>query len=146
MASGREYQRALELNPNYTQAHRSYAAYLSAVGKAEEAIREIHLAQDLDPLSLTLSAEIAWHLYMARDYDQAIEQALRTLELEPQNSTAQGVLGTSYAQQAKYGAACAALQAGGSCFQRITRTHWLNWATLWVSRVGRMKPKGSSNS
>jgi TolB-like protein/Flp pilus assembly protein TadD len=110
LASGREYQRALELNPNYTQAHRSYAAYLSAVGKAEEAIREIHLAQDLDPLSLTLSAEIAWHLYMARDYDRAIEQALRTLELEPQNSTAQGVLGTSYAQQAKYGAACAALQ------------------------------------
>ena len=59
---------------------------------AEEAIREIHLAQDLDPLSLTLSAEIAWHLYMARDYDRAIEQALRTLELEPQNSTAQGVV------------------------------------------------------
>jgi len=109
-ASGREYRRALELNPNYSQAHRSYAAYLSAVGKPQEALIEIQRAQELDPLSLAISMEIAWHLYMSRDYDRAIEQALRTLELEPQNSAAQGILGTSYEQKGMYTEACAALR------------------------------------
>ena len=39
-ASQLEYKRPLELNPNYATGHRMYAAFLAAVGRAEEAMRE----------------------------------------------------------------------------------------------------------
>lgn len=135
-ASGREYRRALELNPHYTQAHRSYAAYLSALGNAAEAMHEIQLAQDLDPLSLTLSMEISWHLYMARDYDRAIAQALRTLDLEPRNSTAQGILGSSYEQQGNYEAACSVLEQAVAASQNHTYP-LAQWGHS-LARAGRM--------
>ncbi len=80
-ASEREYKRAIELDPNYATAHRMYAAFLAAVGRADEAMRESRLALQLDPFSLVISMEIAWNCYMARDYRRAAEEALRTIEL-----------------------------------------------------------------
>ena len=39
-AAEREFQKAIELNPNYANAHHWYADYLSAVGRHQEAITE----------------------------------------------------------------------------------------------------------
>jgi TolB-like protein/Flp pilus assembly protein TadD len=117
-ASERAYLRALELNPNYTVAHRGYAAYLSALGKAEQAMRQIRRAHELDPLSLTINMELAWNLYMAREYDQSIEQALRTLELDPEFHPTQHILGMAYEQRGKYAQACAAFQRAAAGAQQ----------------------------
>jgi Tfp pilus assembly protein PilF len=95
-AAEREYKRAIELNPNYATGHRMYAAFLAAVGRAEEAMRESHVALELDPFSLVISMEIAWNCYVAGDYGRAAEEALRTLELEPQFPAAQSTLGMAY--------------------------------------------------
>jgi TolB-like protein len=92
------YLRALELNPNYADGHRSYAAHLSALERPEEAIREIRTAQELDPLSLVINMEIAWNLYIARDFRGALEQAWKTLVLEPKFAAAQHTLGLAYEQ------------------------------------------------
>jgi|SRR5579859_5698484 len=109
-ASEREYKRAIELNQNYATAHRMYAAFLAAVGRADEAMRESRLALELDPFSLVISMEIAWNCCMARDYKRAAEEALRTLELEPQFPAAHSALGMAYEQEGRFDEAIAALE------------------------------------
>ena len=51
----KEYQRAIQLNPNYATAHQWYAECLSMLGRHTEAIAEIKRAQELDPLSLIIN-------------------------------------------------------------------------------------------
>jgi len=109
-ASEREYKRAIELNPNYATGHRMYAAFLAAVGRPHEAMHESRLALELDPFSLVISMEIAWNCYMARDYRRAAEEALRTLELEPQFPAAHSTLGIAYEQEGRYDEAIAAIE------------------------------------
>jgi tetratricopeptide (TPR) repeat protein len=92
------YLKALELNPNYADGHHWYAAHLSAMGRPEEAIREIRSAQELDPLSLVINMEVAWNLYMARDFKGALEQSWKTLVLEPKFAAAQHTLGLACEQ------------------------------------------------
>jgi len=50
-AAEQNYQRALELNPNYSTTHHYYAEHLSVLGKHEEARVYIDRAIELDPLS-----------------------------------------------------------------------------------------------
>ncbi len=92
------YLKALDLNPNYADGHHWYAAHLSAMGRPEEAIREIRSAQELDPLSLVINMEVAWNLYMARDFRGALEQSWKTLVLEPKFAAAQHTLGLACEQ------------------------------------------------
>jgi len=82
-AEEREYRRAIELNPNYATAHQWYATLLAALGREEEAAREIRIAQDLDPLSAAIGVTAGSLLCLRRDYDGAIRQLHRTLELDP---------------------------------------------------------------
>ncbi|MGA2746887.1 MAG: winged helix-turn-helix domain-containing protein [Candidatus Sulfotelmatobacter sp.] len=92
------YRRALELNTNDPHAHRLYADYLSTMGRSEEALREIRAAQELDPLSLVINMEMAWILYIARDFQESAEQSWKTLAMEPRFAPAQNTLGLAYQQ------------------------------------------------
>jgi DNA-binding winged helix-turn-helix (wHTH) protein/TolB-like protein/predicted Zn-dependent protease len=97
----RELQRAIELNPNYSTAHELYAYYLIATGRVEEGIAQGRRAQTLDPLSLVISDDIASGLYYARRYDEAIEQARKTIELDQKFSGGHFWLGLLYAQKGR---------------------------------------------
>jgi len=97
--SEREFQRALELNPNYATAHHWYHEHLTAMGRFEEQIAEILHAEELDPLSLIINTDVGWGLYYARKYEQAIEQLRRTLELDSNFAVAHLMLGMAHAQQ-----------------------------------------------
>lgn len=92
------YRAALSLKPNDAHARRMYASLLSAMERHPEAIQEIRKAQQLDPLSLAINAEAAWGLYMARDFQGAVDQAWRTLAMEPRYAPAQHALGLAYQQ------------------------------------------------
>jgi len=83
LTSEREYKRAIELNPNYATAHHWYAEYLAAVGRSDESLIEINRAHELDPLSLILNTDMGKLLYFGRNYDKAIEQLIKTLEMDP---------------------------------------------------------------
>jgi len=109
-ASEREFKRALELDPNYANGHRMYASLLAAVGRAEESRRETRLGLELDPFSLPIRVEAGYNAYMSDDYERALEEALRTLELEPQFAPAQSVLGQAYEQLGRYDEAIEALE------------------------------------
>ena len=90
--SEKEFKLALELNPNYATAHHWYSQWFLSMGKLEEALRMISRAarvgsgfsgntqgQRIDP-------------YYSRQYDDAIEMARRTLELDPNYAAAHRLL------------------------------------------------------
>jgi len=82
-AAEHEYLRAIELKPNYATAHHWYGMFLAAMSRSDEAMREIKLAKELDPLSLIIQANIGTIEYFARHYDEAIEQEQKVLKADP---------------------------------------------------------------
>jgi TolB-like protein/Flp pilus assembly protein TadD len=80
----REFERAIELNPNYPTAHQWYgSSCLASLGRFDEAIAQVKRAIELDPLSLVINTDVGDAYYHARRYDQAIEQMRKTLEMDP---------------------------------------------------------------
>jgi serine/threonine-protein kinase len=106
----KEYQRAIELNPNYANAHHFYALYLAIRGRFDEGIAEIKRAQELEPFSLFIHANAAALLYGARRYDEAINQAKSVLETNPNFDHARSVLGVCYLQKGMHDQAIAEFQ------------------------------------
>jgi tetratricopeptide (TPR) repeat protein len=74
-AAEREFQRAIALNPNSASAHHWYALLLSYLGRRIEAIEHIQRAERLDPLAPQIAIDRSWVLFLAREYDRAVEQA-----------------------------------------------------------------------
>ncbi len=106
----REYQRAIELNPNYANARHFYALYLTMRGRFDEAHAEINRAQELEPSSLFIHANAGHILYQARRYDEAVNQLKRVLEMNPGIDLARNLLGVAYLQKGMYEQAIAELQ------------------------------------
>jgi TolB-like protein/Tfp pilus assembly protein PilF len=76
------FVRALQLNPGYASAHQCYAEFLSAMGRTEESRAEYEIARRLDPLSAAIGSNIAGSLFMAREYDRALEEYRAALQLD----------------------------------------------------------------
>jgi TolB-like protein/DNA-binding winged helix-turn-helix (wHTH) protein/Tfp pilus assembly protein PilF len=110
-AAETEFLRAIALNPSYVTAHHWYAYCLVAQARIEEALAEIRLAQELDPLSLIVNTDVAEMLYYARRNDEAIEQARKTLEIDPSFLLAQRVLGLAYEEKKMYAESIATFEA-----------------------------------
>ena len=106
----REFKRAIKLTPNYATAHDWYSAYLMAVGKTDEALAEIKYAQELDPLSPIISTGLARQFYYARQPENAIQECLKVLDMEPRFAPAHWFLGQAYEQLGKYDEALSQLQ------------------------------------
>ena len=107
-ASG--FQRSIELNPSYATAYQRYSLYLMAMGRTNESLAQMIRARDLDPLSVSMNFSLGWRLYMARNYDQAIEQLQNTLEMDPNFALPRMVLGQAYEQKNAYSQALSELQ------------------------------------
>jgi len=112
-----DYRRAIR-NPSYAVARHWYAEHLSAMGRPEEAIREIETARQLDPLSVSINAFVGYIYYRARRYDTAERTLKRTIELNPDMPITRWFLGLVYVQQAEMEHAvrefAAAVQLSGS--------------------------------
>ena len=77
------FVKALDLNPNYASAYQWRGEALMQVGRNAESLTEIRRAVELDPLSAVINSDYAYLLIMDRQYDAAIEQSKRVLELDP---------------------------------------------------------------
>ncbi len=77
------FQRAIALNPSYAEAHHWYSHLLTDTGRAAQSLIESKLALEFDPLSLIVQTHLGWHYDRARQYDLAIEQQRKTLEMDP---------------------------------------------------------------
>jgi serine/threonine protein kinase/Flp pilus assembly protein TadD len=109
-AAEREFQRAIELNPNYAGSHQGYGIALAQMGRLSEAIAEEKRALQLDPLSLLINGSVGVTLYEARQYDQAIEQEQKTLELDANYLVARMGLGLAYIQKSMHQESIAELE------------------------------------
>ncbi len=111
-ASGKEYLRAIELNPSYATAHQWYASHWLVMGRNDEALAEIRKAQSLDPLSLIISADLADFLVIAHAYDESIRESRKAIELDPSFALAHDQLGQAYLQKHMNEEAIAELEKG----------------------------------
>jgi len=98
-SAGKEFRRAIELNPGYATAHHWYAWHLSLLGRYDEAIAEMRKAENLDPLSLIINADLAELLVLAHSYDESIRQSRKTIEMDPNFALAHNQLAQAYLQK-----------------------------------------------
>jgi tetratricopeptide (TPR) repeat protein len=104
----KEFKLAIQIDPDYATAHQWYSVYLVYLGRYTEAIAEARRAYALDPISPATSGELAAVYYRARQYDQAIAQCQKMLDLDPQAYVRlRGVLEHVYEQLGWYDKAVA---------------------------------------
>jgi TolB-like protein/DNA-binding winged helix-turn-helix (wHTH) protein/Flp pilus assembly protein TadD len=109
-SGGKEFRRAIELNPGYATAHHWYAWHLSLLGRYDEAVAEMRKAENLDPLSLIINADLAELLLLAHSYDESIQQSRKTIEMDPNFALAHNQLGQAYLQKQMHDEAVGELQ------------------------------------
>jgi TolB-like protein/DNA-binding winged helix-turn-helix (wHTH) protein len=81
-AAEREFRAAITLDPNAAEGHHGLGMYQAAMGRTSEALATMRHARDLDPLSLHLNHKLCAILYWAREYDAAVAQCRKTIELD----------------------------------------------------------------
>ena len=108
--AGREFHRAIELNPNYATAHHWYAEHLMWRGRFDEALRESERARQLDPLSLIIATDNGAILLYSRQYDRALEKLHAVHELDPSFPRADGLIVRAYEEKGMFADALAELE------------------------------------
>ena len=102
-----EFQRALSLSPNDPQALQWYGMFLAVQGRNREAIELVRKAMIVDPLSIVINADLGLCYYYARDYERALEQYTKTLELDKRFSLTHNWMGLALVQMKRYDEAIA---------------------------------------
>jgi TolB-like protein len=105
------FKRALELDPNLSITHYRYAwTFLSPIGRHDEAIAEMKIAMEKEPLYLIQGANYAGVLMYARRFDEAVVQAKKTYDLDPNFVGSINWLGHTYAAKGMYSEALATVE------------------------------------
>jgi TolB-like protein/Tfp pilus assembly protein PilF len=110
---GKEFKRALELNPNSAPVRWAYSNYLERMGHVVEGIAESKLALQLDPVSSRAFMNSAFSYYFARQYDQALAQMQRASALQHSPAEIGFPLGVIYVEKNIYGEAIQKFQGLG---------------------------------
>src|SRR5580765_8730784 len=120
----REFQRAISLNPRYATAHHWYAmSCLAPLGRLDEALDEILLAQSLDPVSSIVARDVAMMHYYRRDFETALDQCDHTIELNPHFAPAYWMLGVIQEQRKDFDESAAAFQRAVHLSPQTPRMH-----------------------
>jgi tetratricopeptide (TPR) repeat protein len=112
----KEFGRALELTPSNGNALHWRSHLFLALGRFDESARDSMRALDTDPASVMLNIHLGEHYHLARQYDLAIEQHRRTLELNPNHPNVRPLLAVVYEQKGMYAEAIAELEKAESFF------------------------------
>lgn len=109
------YRRALDLNPGYAPAHHWFACdFLTILGRLDEAMREIEIAQALDPLSPIIAEGKAFVLVLQRRHDEAIAHLREILRAEPSFYKGHTGIGRALIQLGRYDEAIVNLERGAA--------------------------------
>ena len=109
-AAETEYQRAIKLDPGYATAHQWYSWHLMMMGQHSQGILELMKAENLDPLSLIISADMADALCVAHRYEEAVQKSKKTLEMDPNFAVGHYELGQALEQKNLHDEAIAEFQ------------------------------------
>ena len=100
--AGREFQRALELNPNNTAFYYAYAEYLAALGRYDDAVAATRRRFKLDPLSTESYSMMAWADCLKRDYEHQLAAGEKALQIDPNDLGGIWNVATAHLFQGKY--------------------------------------------
>ncbi|MFL6254830.1 MAG: tetratricopeptide repeat protein, partial [Pyrinomonadaceae bacterium] len=114
-----DFQRSIELKPQYATAHHWYGESLAAHGRFDESLAALERAQRLDPLSLPIITDLAQTLFFARRFDECEARLRETFELDQRFVRAHIIRGAALEQLGAYKQAANALEraaelSGGS--------------------------------
>jgi len=130
----REFQRAIALNPRYPTAHHWFAmSCLAPMGRLDEALNEMLVAQSLDPVSSIIVRDVAVIHFYRRDFDAALDQCDHTIELNPHFSLAYLTLGLIQEQRQDFDESAAAFQRAIALSPHTPRMHAALARTLALS-------------
>jgi TolB-like protein/Tfp pilus assembly protein PilF len=106
----RQFLRAIELHAGYDTAHFYYANLLAARGRFDQAVAAADQSLALDPMSANTRQNRLFVFYLARRYDEARDQSLETLDMDPGYTGLYYSLGLIYERQGKYDRAIEAFE------------------------------------
>jgi len=98
-AAERSLRRALDINPDHTEALLHYGSLMEALGKLEEGLRFKQQALARDPRSPIVLVQIAWSYWHQRKYDDALAWAKKALDIDPRHLIAGEFLAGAYWKQ-----------------------------------------------
>lgn len=99
------FRRAVELRPSYSTGHHWFGLFLAMNGRTDEALAHLSKAGELDPLSLSISTDLAFAYYLSNQTGKAIEQLNKTLKQDPDFANAHNLLGMNYVAEKRFDAA-----------------------------------------
>ena len=134
----REFQRAIALDPRYATAHHWYAtSCLMPLGRLDEALDQLRIAQSIDPVSSIVARDLAVVHFYRRDFEGALDQCDHTIELNPHFAPAYWILGVIQEHRREFDESIAALQRAMQLAPRASRMHGALGRTLALA--GRKK-------
>jgi len=104
------------------------------VKRFDEAIAEIKRAEELDPLSRIIGANLGEMFVYARHYDEAIAQYKRVLVREPNFASAHRRLGWAYGLKGMYAEAIAEERAA---LELNSESSTKGYLALWLAKSGK---------
>jgi tetratricopeptide (TPR) repeat protein len=113
--SEKEFKLGIQLSPNYATGHHWYGEWLLFTGKTEEAFNEINLAIELEPVSLGMLKDKGIFYYYCGQYNQAVNMAMMTLELDKKFTPAHRLLSLAYTCMGLFDEAIEANRHWGEC-------------------------------
>lgn len=119
----RELRRAIELDPNYANAHHFYGfGILGPLGRLEESIEQLKLAEKLDPLSPIISCNVGDMLAQSGRLSEAEIQYRRVLESYPNFSYAHSRLGILLSKQLRHDEAISEIEKSIGLLGRLANS------------------------
>lgn len=115
-AAEKDYLKVIELNPKYTPARQWYGEYLTQMGRFDEAAAQLRQARDFDPLSQVINEQMTILLIMQGQYERAIENSRKSLELDPNYPPSYEYIGWAYELQRMYPEAVEMYQKAASLY------------------------------
>jgi tetratricopeptide (TPR) repeat protein len=94
----REFQRAIDLNPNSATAHLWYGMYLAQQGHPDESFAEMRRAKELDPLSSIMNLSMT-PLLTSHQYDKLIDEVTPMLKADPKDGVLLWLMTSAYEQK-----------------------------------------------
>ncbi len=106
----REFDRAIALRPGSSNAHLWRGHLLVLQGRFDDGLAGIRRALDLDPLYTWVSANLGWHLYFARRYDEALTHLHKAITADPDDYNLHVFLGLVLEQKGDHAGAIAEME------------------------------------
>jgi len=141
-AAEERFRSVFDALPSYVVAHQAYAVMcLVPQGRFDEAISELKIARQLDPLAPWLNAQLGFVYFLSRRYEDAITQLHSTIELDDCFYLAHTFLAAVYSQQGKLEEALPPLLRAQKHAPEDSRV--LGWLAYVNAKLGRKKKAGN---